>query len=298
MTTPDSLIDSLDPARPVLIAGPTASGKSALALAIAAAQGGAIINADALQVYGDWRVLTARPSDADCARAPHHLYGHVPGDVAFSVGDWLRAVAPLLSAGPRPIVVGGTGLYFRALTEGLAQIPDVAPDLRARAEARVAAGDLAGLVAELDAESRAAIDTANPRRVVRAWEVLQGTGRGIRAWQRDTPAPLLPLSDAQALQVTAPVDWLNARIAARMCAMLKGGALEEARANRPGWRPDRPSAKAIGAAALMAYLDGQLSLPEAEERAIVETRQFAKRQRTWFRARMGGWTALDARALA
>lgn len=291
------LIDGLDQGRPVLIAGPTASGKSALALAIAEAQGGTIVNADAIQVFDDWRVLTARPSPEEEARAPHALYGHVPGDVAYSVGDWLRALPSLLQT-TRPIVTGGTGLYFRALTEGLAEIPDTPPALRVEAEARLERDGLDILVAALDPETRAAIDIRNPRRVMRAWEVLTATGRGIAAWQADTPPPLLPIDRAQPLLVEAPKDWLNARIARRFETMVTGGALDEARANRPGWSPARPSAKAIGAAELMAHLDGRMTLEAAIERSTILTRQFAKRQRTWFRARMGAWQTVDARNLA
>lgn len=290
------LVDGLDPERPVLIAGPTASGKSALALAIAEAQGGTIVNADAIQVYDDWRVLTARPSVADEARAPHALYGHVPGDVAYSVGDWLRALPPLLGKG-RVIVTGGTGLYYRALTEGLAEIPETPPAIRAEAEARLASDGLGALADALDGATRARIDVRNPRRVLRAWEVLRATGRGLADWQADTPPPLLPLARAQPLLVEAPPDWLNARIAGRFRAMVEGGALDEARANQPGWTPTRPSAKAIGAAELTSYLDGAMSLEQAVARGTILTRQFAKRQRTWFRARMGDWRKVDARAL-
>ncbi|MEM9855111.1 MAG: isopentenyl transferase family protein, partial [Pseudomonadota bacterium] len=138
---------NLDRSKPVLLAGPTASGKSALALELARDQGRMIVNADALQVYGCWRVLTARPSLAEEKQAPHALYGHVAQHVPYSVGDWLRELAPLLDARPGPIIVGGTGLYFRALTEGLAEIPPISPKTRARAEARKAVAGLSGLVA-------------------------------------------------------------------------------------------------------------------------------------------------------
>ncbi|ANT59263.1 tRNA dimethylallyltransferase [Salipiger sp. CCB-MM3] len=279
-----------DPDLPVLIAGPTASGKSALALEIAETAGGVVINADAIQVFDDWRVLTARPPAEDEARAPHLLYGHVPGSRAYSVGDWLRDLQPLL-AGARPIIVGGTGLYFSALTEGLAAIPETPPEIRARAMARLEAGELAAMVAELDPETRARIDTCNPMRVQRAWEVLSATGRGIAAWQAETPPPLLPLAQAQPIVFDAPKEWLNDRIARRFTLMVEGGALDEARANLASWRPDLPSAKAIGAAELIAHLRGEMSLEDACERATILTRQFAKRQRTWFRARMKSWPA-------
>ncbi|MBV0911978.1 tRNA (adenosine(37)-N6)-dimethylallyltransferase MiaA [Anianabacter salinae] len=278
--------------RPVLIAGPTASGKSALALDIAERDGGVIVNADALQVFSDWRVLTARPSEADEARVPHRLYGHVPGDHPYSVGEWLREVAALLDGARRPIIVGGTGLYFKALTEGLADIPPTPPEVRQEADARRAAEGAAALAAELDDETRARIDTANPMRVQRAWEVLRSTGRPIWAWQDDTPPPLLPLDKAEALVLDAVRDWLNDRIADRFERMLAGGALDEARANRATWRPDLPSAKAIGAAELMAHLDGRLSRADTSAAGKIATRQFAKRQRTWFRSNMRQWRAI------
>jgi tRNA dimethylallyltransferase len=287
MTMPD--LSHLSPDRPVLIAGPTASGKSALALRIAQDHGGVIVNADAIQVFANWRVLTARPSRRDEARVPHLLYGHIPGDAPYSVGHWLREVAPLLTGGARPIIVGGTGLYFTALTEGLAEIPALPAHIRPEAEARLRAGGLASLLADLDAATLARIDQRNPMRVQRAWEVWRGTGRGLAAWQDTTPPPLLPRSQASAILVDAPKDWLNARIARRFDAMLAEGALDEARANLATWNPDHLSAKAIGAPELIAHLQGQMTLAAAQEAATIATRQFAKRQRTWFRARMRGW---------
>lgn len=294
----DFEIDSIDPARPVLIAGPTASGKSALALAIARAQGGVIVNADALQVFANWRILTARPSQAEEELAPHALYGFVPGNEEYSVGHWLRDVAPLLAGGQRPIIVGGTGLYFAALTEGLAEIPPTPPDVRAEADARLAEDGREALLAELDDTTAARIDRLNPARVQRAWEVQRTTGRGLAAWQDDTPPPLLPLHDTTALVIDAPRDWLRARIARRFDAMLAAGALEEARANLEGWSDDLPSAKAIGARELIHHLMGELSLDEARARAITASQQYAKRQRTWFRARMGAWHHVPAVAPA
>jgi tRNA dimethylallyltransferase len=291
------VIKSLDPARPVLIAGPTASGKSELALRVAEAQGGTILNADAIQVYADWRVLTARPSPADTARAPHAIYGHIPGHQAYSVGDWLRDLAPHLADGPRPIIVGGTGLYFTALTEGLAQIPQIPNEVRRTATHRIETEGHAAVAAELDTATRSRIDLANPMRVQRAWEVLTATGTGLAAWHQNTAPPKLPLSETSALVVNADKDWLTPRIAARFDRMLEAGALDEARANRAGWSPDLPSAKAIGAAELMAVLEGSLTVDAARERVTILTRQFAKRQRTWFRARMQPWRQLDARNL-
>ncbi|TJZ93035.1 tRNA (adenosine(37)-N6)-dimethylallyltransferase MiaA [Paracoccus gahaiensis] len=291
MRDPD--LTQIDASRHLLIAGPTASGKSALALAVAEAQGGLVVNADALQVWSCWRVLTARPSAADLAAAPHALYGHVaPGEV-WSVGDWLREVAAL--TGQRLIVAGGTGLYLTALTRGLAPIPATPPDLRRLADARLAEpGGLAALVAELDAPSRAAIDLQNPARVQRAWEVWQATGRGIADWQADTPPPLIAPAECQRLVITADRDWLAERIALRFDTMLDQGALDEVRAMLPLWDPAAQWAKAIGAPELIAHLQGHLTLAQARERAVIASRQYAKAQRIWFRGRMRDWQMWQA----
>lgn len=287
------IIDNLDARRPVLIAGATASGKSALALAIARAQGGLIVNADALQVWSCWRVLSARPTEAEEAEAPHALFGHLaPGDPS-SVGHWLRAVAAILddwrADGPRPILVGGTGLYLSALTEGLADIPPTPPEIRAEADARMAEAGAARMLAEIDPETAARIDRQNPARIQRAWEVLRATGRGLAAWQADTGPALLPLDAAQPLLLDANRDWLADRIDRRFRAMLDQGALDEVRAALPLWDPAAPWAKAIGAPELVAHLRDDLPLDETIARAQAASRQYAKRQRSWFRARMRLW---------
>lgn len=278
----------LDPARPVLLAGPTASGKSALALDLAGRQGRAVVNADALQVHDAFRVLTARPTPADEAAAPHHLYGHVPWGAPYSAGHWLREVEPLLARRPAPVVVGGTGLHFTVLTEGLARIPPVPPELRAEADAL----PLAALVDALDPETRGGIDLRNRARVQRAWEVLRATGRGLRAWQSETGAPALELGDAHALILDPGREALRRRIEARLDAMLAGGALEEVRALAPRWDPALPAARAIGAAELLDHLRGRSTLEEARAAVLVATRRYAKRQRSWMRSRMGGWARL------
>ena len=278
--------------RPVLIAGPTASGKSALALAVAEKTGGPIVNADALQVYGDWRVLTARPSVEDEAAWPHALYGHVHGKEPYSVGRWLREIVPFLS-GPPPVIVGGTGLNFTALTEGLADIPQIPQSIRDTAFAKIEDGGIASLVEELDAQTHARIDLNNPARVQRAWEVLTATGRGLADWQNETGPPLLPLADAQAFVLHAPKSWLTPRIDRRRDIMLKEGGLDEAAANAPHWHPGLPSAKAIGAAELIQVHSGDMTLETAQNKISILTRQYAKRQRSWFRARMGNWIWLD-----
>jgi tRNA dimethylallyltransferase len=282
----------ISPERAVLIAGPTASGKSALAADIVARDGGVIVNADALQVYSCWRVLTARPSVAEEAAVPHRLYGHVRCDQAYSVGHWLREVQQVIADGARPVIVGGTGLYFRALTEGLAEIPLIPAEIRRQADARMADG-LDGMLAQIDAETAARIDMANPARVQRAWEVLQATGRGLAAWQDQTGPALLPLDRVEAIVLRPGVDWLNTRIDARFDAMMAAGALDEVRAGLDNWQPRRASARAIGAPELVAHLRAEIGLDAAVALAKLASRQYAKRQRTWFRNRMKGWISLD-----
>jgi tRNA dimethylallyltransferase len=284
-------IDGISREAPVLIAGPTASGKSALAMQLAARDDRLIVNADALQVYENWRILTARPSPADEAALPHALYGHVGCEQPYSVGHWLREVTPLLA---RPVViVGGTGLNFNALTRGLAEIPDTPPEIRAEADSRMQAEGRTVLLSELDPETAARIDPLNPVRVQRAWEVQRATGRGLASWQDDTPPPLLPLTDAQALVLVPEVDWLDARIAHRFAQMLTDGALDEARANLPDWDPRRPSSKAIGGPELIAHLRGEITLEDATVAATLASRQYAKRQRTWFRSNMATWSKVS-----
>lgn len=286
----EALISRLSREKPVLIAGPTASGKSALAMEIAARDGRVIVNADALQVYGCWRILTARPSLADEAALPHALYGHVHRQETYSVGHWLRQVSPFLDRSV--VIVGGTGLYFSALTEGLAPVPDIPAAVRARADGLRLNGQLAQMVAELDPETSARIDLANPARVQRAWEVLQATGLGLAQWQQAAPSAVLPLDRCEALVLQPDVAWLNARIDARFSAMLEAGALSEVAAEIPDWDPTRPSARAIGATELVSCLQGQSDLATAEKAATLATRQYAKRQRTWFRSRMKDWRGI------
>lgn len=292
-TSSDRLIEGLDPARPVLIAGPTASGKSALALRIAQALGGAVVNADALQVWSCWRVLTARPSPEDEAAAPHLLYGHVAPGQAYSVGDWLAEVAGLLEQGRPLVIAGGTGLYLTALTSGLAVIPPVPPQIRAEGDAWLARGGLSGMVEALDARTRAGLDLRNPARVQRAWEVLRATGRGLADWQAETPPPLVAPEAAQRIVLQMDRDRLARRIARRFDAMLDAGALEEVRQALPLWQPGAQWTRAIGAAELKDHLEGRATLAEARERAIIATRQYAKSQRIWFRNRMRGWPTLE-----
>lgn len=288
-----AILPRLDPGRHVLIAGPTASGKSALALGIARTQGGTVVNADALQVWSCWRVLTARPSPGDEAAAPHALYGHVTPGRSYSVGDWLAEMAGLLAKGGRLIVAGGTGLYLTALTRGLAVIPPVPAAIRAEGDARLARpGGLAAMAAELDRRTAAGLDLNNPARVQRAWEVLRATGRGLADWQAETGPPLIAPEAAEPLVLASDRDWLAARIERRFAAMLADGALDEVRAMAPRWQPGAQWTRAIGAAELKAHLEGRLTLAEAVRQAVVATRQYAKSQRIWFRNRMRDWPVL------
>lgn len=287
---------------PILIAGPTASGKSALAIGLAERFGGCVINADALQVYDGWRILTARPGPEETARVPHRLYGHVSPAQAHSVGRWLREIGPVLDAcaaeGLRPVIVGGTGLYFRALTEGLAVIPDPGAEARAMAERLCALGGTRALAAWLEAHdprTLAGIDAMNPMRLMRAVAVRSGTGRGLSAWQAETPPPVLPLAGCIALKLNPPRQVLEARIAARLAAMPEEGVLAEAAAIAAmGLPQSAPAMKAVGAAEFMACLAGAIDLDTAITRASLATRRYAKRQRTWLRNRMVSWTGLES----
>ncbi|MEM9783803.1 MAG: tRNA (adenosine(37)-N6)-dimethylallyltransferase MiaA [Pseudomonadota bacterium] len=283
---------------PILITGPTASGKSALAIALAEALDGEIINADSQQVWADWRVLTARPIPADEARVPHHLYGHRDGADAYSTGSWLREVAPLLlqieSRGRRAILCGGTGLYLTALTAGLSEIPPITHAVRAgveRARRSLDRDAFAALLTAEDPETARRIDRANPMRVARALEVMRATGKGLVRWQAETGPPVVPR--AHGIAIMPDPDWLDRRIASRFVAMVKDGALEEARAVAARALPSGAGAlKALGARELIAHVEGRLALETAIDRATLATRRYAKRQRTWIRGRFSAWTML------
>ena len=279
----------LNSGKPVLITGPTACGKSDLAMLIAKRFGGVVINADAIQVYGAFRKLTARPSELEEQSVPHHLYGHVGYDQTYSVGEWLRALAPLLAANRRPIITGGTGLYFQALTTGLVQIPPIDSAIISRSKQLLDEQGHQVMAEQLDAETFEKIDLRNPMRVQRAWQVLHGTGQGLAAWQNVKPSPLLALNETVPILFDVDRDWLCRRIEHRFEKMLYTGALEEVRAILPYWHPDLPCAKAIGAPQLVAYLRNEISLATAKRQATIATQQFAKRQRTWFRSKMAKW---------
>jgi tRNA dimethylallyltransferase len=281
----------------VLIAGPTASGKSAVALALAEELGGTVINADSMQVYRDLCILSARPSEADTARVPHLLYGHVGAHELYSVGRYqIDAIGALEKArGRLPIFVGGTGLYFAALTEGLADIPRVPADIRARARDRLAALGVMGLHAELagrDPLTAAQLRPSDPQRVLRAWEVFEATGRPLASWQKEAGAPVLAGLKLAKFVLNVPRYELRERIRLRFLKMMEAGARAEAAALK-GLDPSLPAAKLLGLRELWALEEGAMTEADAVAAAVTATRQFAKRQVTWFRHRMGDWTWVE-----
>ena len=284
-----------------LIAGPTASGKSALALALAERVGGEIVNADALQLYRDLRVLSARPGEADLARAPHHLYGVADAGEAWSVGRWLRATLPALGAiaerGRPAVVVGGTGLYFAALTRGLADTPPVPEAVRDAIAARFDhAGEAAArsALAQVDPQAEARIAPGDRQRLVRALAVAQATGRPLSAWMAQTRPALAP-GGWRGLVLEPPRQALYAACDARFDAMLAHGAADEARALLArGLAPTLPAMKAVGLRELGRWLAGELDRDAAAAQARRETRRYAKRQLTWFRNQAADWPRLPA----
>jgi tRNA dimethylallyltransferase len=284
-----------------LIAGPTASGKSALALRLAAATGAEIVNADALQLYGDLSVLTARPSPQEEAQAPHHLFGAVDAADGWSVGRWLRAALESLAAiaerGAPAVVVGGTGLYFNALTQGLAEIPPIPPQARREAEAALEDLGEASFRTQLAAADPAAIARIAPgdrQRLVRAWEVFAVTGTSLTDWQA-TGEPALAPDAWSGVALEPPRDILYARCDARLEAMVREGALQEVEALMArGLDPALPAMKAVGVRELAAHLRGEVGLAEALDAARRETRRYAKRQLTWMRGQMADWPRLAA----
>ncbi len=283
----------------VLIAGPTASGKSAAALELAEEIGGVVINADSMQVYREAPILTAQPSDADKARVPHLLYGHVSAREVYSVGRWrddaATAVAQAKAMNRTPIFVGGTGMYFMALTEGLADIPPTPPEIRDAARALLDDIGVEALHAQLtdrDPVTASKLRPSDPQRVLRAFEVFEATGRPLAQWQDAPTAPLLKDAKLAAFVLDPPRPELRARIAARFEAMLDVGGLDEARALE-GLDPALPAAKLLGLRPLQALAAGTLTRAEALDGAITATRQFAKRQMTWFRHRMPHYIWFD-----
>jgi tRNA dimethylallyltransferase len=282
----------------VLIAGPTASGKSNAALALAEHIGGAIINADSMQVYAQAPILTAQPDAAARARVPHLLYGHVSVGEVYSVGRWqgdaLAALGDVRTMGRVPIFVGGTGLYFTALTQGLAQIPPIPPDIRAAARALLEEIGVAALherLAHKDPKTAARLKPSDPQRTLRAYEVFEATGRPLADWQEGGAAPLLKGRLARFV-LDLPRPELRARIATRFETMVENGGLEEAQSLKD-LDPALPAAKLLGLRPLLALAEGHLNREAAILAAVTATRQFAKRQVTWFRHRMADYVLFD-----
>ncbi|WP_029058945.1 tRNA (adenosine(37)-N6)-dimethylallyltransferase MiaA [Stappia stellulata] len=283
-----------------LIAGPTASGKSALALALAEKTGGLVVNADSMQVYRDLSILSARPGADDLARAEHRLYGHVDAAAPYSVARWLADVTAVLAEARAQaraaILVGGTGLYFRALTSGLSSVPPIDDAVRERLRALAlesTRGDLHARLKDRDPEMAARLEPGDTQRITRALEVIESSGHSLLYWQRQTGTPLVG-SDAPRVILAPPRRWLHARIAARFEAMLAAGAISEARRLMArGLSPALPAMKAIGVRDLGALPDMDAGLANAVERGVAQTRQFAKRQETFFRGQLANWPRAD-----
>ena len=281
----------------ILIAGPTASGKSVLALALAEKIGGIIVNADSMQVYRDLRVITARPTPAEEARVPHRLYGHLDAGENYSVGRWCRDVGTVLAEierqGRVAILVGGTGLYFKALTTGLAAVPPIAAEIRGHVRARMASeggAALHGELARLDPATAQRLMVNDRSRIARALEVVLATGRSLTDWHREGLPALVDSARAAKIFLTCERKQLVARIEARFAAMLEAGVLDEVRAlERRQLDPLLPAMKAHGVPWLIRHLHGEISLDEAAAGAIMDTRRYAKRQLTWFRNQMTDW---------
>jgi tRNA dimethylallyltransferase len=287
----------------ILIAGPTASGKSALALELAEKLGGTIINADSMQVYRDLRIITARPTPAEEARVPHRLYGHIDAAENYSVGRWCVDAAAALAAAKQEsraaIIVGGTGLYFRALTHGLAAVPPIPGEIRNSVRTRLASDGIAALYAELTQRDPAAAARLMPNdraRVTRALEVVLATGRSLLDWHEEgMPASLDPALAAKVF-LMPDRDELFRRIGARFDAMMAAGAMEEVRALAARkLDPNLPAMKAHGVPWLIRHLNGEISVADAVEGAKRDTRQYTKRQGTWFRNQLPdfAWVAPD-----
>src|SRR6195256_4270310 len=287
----DMQVNSRENSKAVLIAGPTASGKSALALQLAQMRDAVIINADSMQVYRDLRIITARPTPKEETAVPHRLYGHVDAAVNFSAGSWVADAAKVLdevrAQNRLPIFVGGSGLYFKALTRGLSAVPPIPVEIREGVRARLDRDGVEALHAELARRDPASAERLKPRdrtRIARALEVVEATGRSLTDWHRDGLPPLLPQGTFNALFLAPDRDALYARIDARFEAMLEAGALAEvAKLAARGLDPLLPAMKAHGVPALIRHLNGEITLEEAAEIGRADTRHYAKRQFTWFR---------------
>jgi tRNA dimethylallyltransferase len=288
--------------RAVLIAGPTTSGKSALALALAEDLGGTVINADSMQVYRDLRIVTARPTRQEEGRVPHLLYGHVDAAENYSVGRWCvdaaAALAAVERAGRLPIVVGGTGLYFKALTRGLAAVPPIPPGIRAEVRARLAAEGVSALYSELgerDPDAASRLMPGDRARVSRALEVVLATGRSLAQWHDHGMEPALDPDHAIKIFLEVERAELYRRIDMRFDAMMAAGVLDEVRAlGGRGLDPTLPAMKAHGVPWLLRHLVGEIDLATAVAEAKRDTRRYTKRQATWFRHQLPDWTWVAA----
>ena len=225
----------------------------------------------------------------DEAKIEHKLYGHIDGATDYSVGTWIKEIKEILSTNSRPIIVGGTGLYFSALTNGLVDIPEVSESIRLEANKRITKNGFESLVGEIDEETANKIDRNNPMRVQRAWEVLKSTGRSLNSWHQETPKPTLDLRTCKAILVDGEVSLINNRIIKRFDQMIEKGLIQEAKNNIGTWNTSHPSSKAIGSHELIAYLNNKISMEQLREQIVIATRQYAKRQRTWFRSKMQNW---------
>jgi tRNA dimethylallyltransferase len=285
----------------ILVAGPTTSGKSALALALAETLGGTIINADSMQVYRDLRIITARPTPAEEACVPHLLYGHIDAAENYSVGRWCvdaqAAIADTRRAGRLPILVGGTGLYFKALTQGLAAVPPIPAGIRAAIRARLATDGVAPLYAELmqrDPATAARLMPGDRSRITRALEVMLATGRSLPDWHSEGLPPSIDAGRAVKLFLDVERAELCRRIDVRFDAMLESGALDEVNSlAQRGLDATLPAMKAHGVPWLIRHLNGEIALDEAAEGGKRDTRRYTKRQATWFRNQLPdfAWTA-------
>ncbi|MBB4228990.1 tRNA (adenosine(37)-N6)-dimethylallyltransferase MiaA [Rhizobium mongolense] len=287
----------------ILITGPTASGKSALAVELAKRHGGAVVNADSMQVYGTLRILTARPSEAEMQGVPHHLYGHVPAGAAYSTGTWLRdvtALLPNLSAkGQLPVFVGGTGLYFKALTGGLSDMPAIPENIRNRLRARLQNDGAEALHAELamlDPAAARSLSIQDGQRIVRALEVLGATGQSILRFQGQAGPLIVDPARAEKIIVLPERAVLHQRINGRFEKMLEQGAEDEVKSLLAlGLSSEMPVMKAIGVSQIAAMLKGEMTRSEVIEKGAAATRQYAKRQMTWFRNQMDeSWKRLTS----
>lgn len=288
--------------RAILIAGPTASGKSALALRLARERGGIVVNADSMQVYAELEILSARPTPAEMGDVPHRLYGHVAMREGYSVGRFVReaeaVLADVTAQGQLPIFVGGTGLYLKALLEGLSPIPAIPPAIREhwRAEAdRLGASKLHRTLAEMDPGTAARLSPTDPQRIVRALEVMDATGRPLWEWQQEPGVPLIRAEDTERLVVLPDRVALHEQSDARFDQMMGRGALDEARRIMDlDLDPALPGMRALGLRPLMAHLRGEMPLGAAIDEGKAETRRYIKRQATWISGNMKSWKAISA----